>query len=111
MAVMGWRVKRMAGRLGFYASVLVLVSPAAFVFLWMLSLSLKNEVDNMAFPPVFIPHPPTLANFVKVFAENDFLSYTINSVVVSFSATLLALAIGVPAGMALAVCARCGQRR
>ncbi len=102
MAVMRWRVKRMAGRLGLYASVLVLVSPAAFVFLWMLSLSLKNEVDNMAFPPVFIPHPPTLANFVKVFAENDFLSYTINSVVVSFSATLLALAIGVPAGYGIA---------
>jgi multiple sugar transport system permease protein len=102
VAVMRWRVKRMAGRLGLYASVLVLVSPAAFVFLWMLSLSLKNEVDNMAFPPVFIPHPPTLANFVKVFAENDFLSYTINSVIVSFSATLLALAIGVPAGYGIA---------
>ncbi|MBV8523270.1 MAG: carbohydrate ABC transporter permease [Acetobacteraceae bacterium] len=102
MAVMRWRVKRMAGRLALYASVLVLVSPAAFVFLWMLSLSLKNEVDNMAFPPVFIPHPPTLANFVKVFAENDFLSYTINSVIVSFSATLLALAIGVPAGYGIA---------
>ena len=54
---------------GLYVSVLVLVSPALLFFLWMLSLSLKNEVDNTAYPPVFIPHPPTLANFVDVFAE------------------------------------------
>jgi multiple sugar transport system permease protein len=85
-----------------YASVVVLVSPAAFVFLWMLSLSLKNELDNTAFPPVFIPHPPTFANFVKVFAENDFLTYTVNSVIVSFGATALALAVGVPAGYGIA---------
>lgn len=96
------RLDRLAGRAALCLSVLALVSPAAFVFLWMLSLSLKNEVDNMAFPPVFIPSPPTFANFVKVFAENDFLNYTKNSVIVSFSATALALAVGVPAGYGIA---------
>ena len=35
----------------------VLVSPAILFFLWMLSLSLKNEIDNTAYPPVFIPDP------------------------------------------------------
>ncbi len=96
------RLRRVAGRAGLYASVFVLVSPALLVFLWMLSLSLKNEVDNTAFPPVFIPSPPTLANFVDVFAKNDFLNYTLNSVIVSFSATGLALLIGVPAGYGIA---------
>ena len=51
----------------------LLVSPAVLFFLWMLSLSLKNELDNTAYPPVFIPNPPTLANFVDVFEKNDFL--------------------------------------
>ena len=69
---------------------------------WMLSLSLKNEVDNTAFPPVFIPWPPTLANFRDVFEKNDFLNYMLNSVIVSFSATGLALLIGVPAGYGIA---------
>jgi multiple sugar transport system permease protein len=96
------RLRRLGGRVALYASVVVLVSPAAFVFLWMLSLSLKNELDNTAYPPVFIPHPPTFANFVKVFAENDFLTYTVNSVIVSFGATALALAVGVPAGYGIA---------
>lgn len=96
------RLRRAGSRAGLYLSVIVLISPAAFVFLWMLSLSLKNEADNMAFPPVFIPDPPTFANFIKVFAENDFLSYTVNSLIVSVSATALALAIGVPAGYGIA---------
>ena len=96
------RRRKLWGRMGLYASVLVLVSPALLVFLWMLSLSLKNEVDNTAYPPVFIPWPPTLDNFVAVFAKNDFVTYALNSVIVSFSATGLALLVGVPAGYGIA---------
>ncbi|MGI4951028.1 MAG: carbohydrate ABC transporter permease [Janthinobacterium lividum] len=94
--------RRLGRRLGLYASVFALVSPAVLVFLWMLSLAFKNEVDNTAFPPVFIPNPPTLDNFVQVFERNDFLLYAWNSVVVSFGATGIALLIGVPAGYGIA---------
>jgi multiple sugar transport system permease protein len=96
------RLRRWAGRAGLYFAVLVLISPAVLVFLWMLSLSLKNELDNTAFPPVFIPSPPTLQNFIDVFEKNDFLTYTINTIIVSFSATGFALLIGVPAGYGIA---------
>jgi multiple sugar transport system permease protein len=98
----GWKTRKLLGRVGLYAAVVVLVSPALMVFLWMLSLSLKNEVDNMAFPPVFVPNPPTLANFADVLQKNDFLNYTINSCIVSFGATFAALLIGVPAGYGIA---------
>ncbi len=96
------RVLRALERLGFGLAVLALVSPAVLVFLWMLSLSLKNELDNTAWPPVFIPDPPTLDNYRDVFARNDFLLYAWNSVVVSFSATGFALLVGVPAGYGIA---------
>ncbi len=96
------RLKRRLTDAAFGLSVLVLVSPAVLVFLWMLSLSLKTELDNTAFPPVFIPDPPTLDNYREVFARNDFLLYAWNSVVVSFSATGLALLIGIPAGYGIA---------
>jgi multiple sugar transport system permease protein len=96
------RVRRWIRRVGLYFAVAVLVSPALLVFLWMLSLSLKNEIDNTAYPPVFIPSLPTLANFADVFRKNDFLADTINSVIVSFGATGLALLIGVPAGYGIA---------
>ena len=94
--------RKLWGRVGLYLSVFALISPALLVFLWMLSLSLKNEVDNTAFPPVFVPNPPTLANFVDVFEKNDWMNYTMNSVIVSFSATALALLVGVPAGYGIA---------
>ncbi len=96
------RLKNLAGRAGLYFSVLMLISPAILFFLWMLSLAFKNEADNTAFPPVFIPNPPTFDNFIDVFAKNDFLTYTINSVIVSFTATGLALLFGVPAGYGIA---------
>ena len=96
------RALRFLERLGFGFAVLVLVSPAVLVFLWMLSLSLKTELDNTAFPPVFIPNPPTLDNFRAVFERNDFLLQAWNSVVVSFGATGIALLVGVPAGYGIA---------
>ncbi len=81
----------------------MLVSPALLVFLWMLSLSLKNEADNTAFPPVFIPDPPTLANFRRGVRRATTSSNTpCNSVIVSFGATLAALLVGVPAGYGIA---------
>ena len=36
-------------------AVLVIVSPAVLFFLWMVSLSIKFEIDNASYPPVFIP--------------------------------------------------------
>jgi len=82
--------------------VFLLVSPAISFFVWMLSLAFKNEVDNLAYPPVFIPSPPTLANFVKVFDSGPFFQYLLNSIVVSGTATIVALLIGVPAGYGVA---------
>jgi multiple sugar transport system permease protein len=92
----GWR------KLGFGFAVAVIVSPAIMVFLWMLSLSVKTEVDNTAYPPIFIPDHPTLANFVQVFTENSMGLYFWNSIVVSGLATLVALAVGIPAGYGIA---------
>jgi multiple sugar transport system permease protein len=94
--------RRALRRIGFWLSVLVIVSPAILVFLWMLSLALKTEVDNISYPPVFIPNPPTFANFVQVFEQNAIGRYFWNSVIVSGGATLVALAIGIPAGFGIA---------
>ena len=97
-----WRVRRWLRKTAFACSVVVIVSPAILVFLWMLSLSLKNEVDNIAYPPVFIPSPPTFANFIAVFEQNSIGRYFWNSIVVSGGATLIALLVGIPAGYGIA---------
>jgi multiple sugar transport system permease protein len=95
-------LRGLLGRLAFFLSVVVVISPAILVFLWMLSLAFKTDIDNIAYPPVFIPNPPTLDNFFSVFENSPFARYTINSIVVTGSATLLALLVGVPAGYGIA---------
>ena len=98
----GLALRVLARKLAFALAILVIVSPAILVFLWMLSLSLKSELDNSAYPPVFWPREPAWRNYVEVFQRNPFLLYAWNSVVVSGVSTLAALLVGVPAGYGLA---------
>jgi multiple sugar transport system permease protein len=98
----GSALRKLFGRIAFGFSVLMIVSPAILVFLWMLSLAFKNEVDNMSYPPVFFPTEPTLNNFISTFQRSPFGLYTVNSIIVSGTATILALIVGVPAGYGVA---------
>lgn len=96
------RMMRFASQLGTLFCAALLVSPALFFFLWMISLSLKLEIDNGAYPPIFIPTPIAWKNYIGVFASNNFFLYFWNSIVVTGTATLLALIVGVPAGYGIA---------
>jgi len=96
------RFRRVLNKIAFALTVFVIVSPAILVFLWMLSLSLKTEIENIDYPPVFIPGSPTLANFIQVFQASPFGRYLVNSLIVTGSATLLAILVGVPAGYGIA---------
>ena len=94
--------RQLLGKVGLGFAVFVIVSPAILFFLWMASLSVKFEVDNAAYPPVFIPEHFAWKNYADVLASNRFLTYFINSLVVTGSATALALLVGVPAGYGIA---------
>ena len=83
-------------------AVIIIVSPAVLFFLWMASLSIKYEIDNSAYPPVFIPDRFAWKNYADVLASNRFSTYFLNSIIVTGMATLLALAAGVPAGYGIA---------
>lgn len=94
--------RRIVRRAGFWVALLILMSPTVFVFFWMISLSLKPDIQNISYPPVFIPRDPSLNNFRNVFADNPFGLYAKNSFIVATAATLLSLALGVPAGYGIA---------
>ncbi|CUX14769.1 carbohydrate ABC transporter permease [Agrobacterium tumefaciens] len=89
-------------RIGLFFVALVMISPVILFFIWMISLSLKYEIDNGAYPPILIPERFAWSNYVKVFEENNFFLYFWNSVLVTGAATILALVIGVPAGYGIA---------
>jgi multiple sugar transport system permease protein len=88
--------------LGLWFAALVLVSPAVLFFLWMISLSVKFEVDNAAYPPILIPERFAWKNYAGVFESNRFGLFFLNSLIVTGAATGLALLIGVPAGYGIA---------
>jgi len=70
-------------------------------FLWMLLGSFKTTVDFLSYPPVWV-FQPTLENYRQVFADNAFVRYVVNSLVVASGATIAGLLLGIPAAYAVA---------
>lgn len=83
-------------------AVFLTVSPAILFFVWMLSLSLKYEIDNSAYPPILIPEKWAFENYQAVLDSNRFAQYFVNSLIVTGMATGIALLVGVPAGYGIA---------
>jgi multiple sugar transport system permease protein len=84
----------------FVLAIMVLI-PFLFPFIWMLLGSFKEEVDFMAYPPIWI-FKPTIDNYVKVFVENDFGTFAINSTIVAALTTFFGLLFGIPGAYAVA---------
>ncbi len=70
-------------------------------FIWMVLGSFKTTVDFLSYPPVWI-FRPTLENYRQVFADNAFVRYVMNSLIVAAGATAVGLLLGIPAAYALA---------
>ena len=96
------KAKKLLTKAAFYAAVIVVMFPTVFVFYWMITLSLKPQVDATAYPPSFFWFSVTFKGYVDVFAKNPFLLYTWNSLVVATGSTLLALIVGLPCAYSIA---------
>jgi multiple sugar transport system permease protein len=72
---------------------------ALFPLLWMVIMSLKP--DSQMFTTTFI-FSPTMENYSAVFLRSDYSHFFFNNLIVSISAVLLSLIVGVPAAYALA---------
>lgn len=92
----------LARSLGFYGLVIFFMLPTVFVFYWMITLSLKPQLEAAAYPPSFFRFTLTFQGYVEVFAKHPFLLYTWNSLVVATGCTLLGLLVGLPAAYSIA---------
>ena len=81
--VRGSARRRLASTVGFYALAALFMLPTVFVFYWMLTLSLKPQIEATAYPPSFIRFSLTLAGYREVFTKYPFFLYTWNSLVVN----------------------------
>jgi multiple sugar transport system permease protein len=94
-------------RLILAAILVAVVVPILFPFAWMLASSLKTQVDIISWPPKFL-FSPTARNYVKVFAEQNFFRFFVNSTIIGVSAVAVSLLLGLPAAYSIA---RFGQKR
>jgi len=95
------RLRRWVGTLLHRLAVLLVIAFFLLPFYIMLSNSLKPEVYINAYPPVVL-FRPTFAHFAGVFRRHPFVSYMLNSAVISVSATALGFVIGIPMAYAIA---------
>lgn len=72
-----------------------------FPIFWMILTSFKTELDAFSSPPSLF-FWPTLENYFVVFERSDYLRYAMNSVVISFVSSILAMIIGIPAAYSMA---------
>jgi len=92
-------VKR-AGRYVRWAAIALVIVGSLFPFLWMLSVSLKRQVDIFGGPS--LPKQPTLSNYTALFTQYHFGAYLVNSILIVGASVLASLLIGTPAAYALA---------
>ena len=92
---------RWSGRFFLVFMIIYTVVPMA----WMLITSLKTGFAAMMYPPQWWPAEPTLDNYFRLLDPRDsigqdFLRYFGNSIFVSVTTTILAVAVAVPAAYA-----------
>jgi sorbitol/mannitol transport system permease protein len=91
----------------FYQKIIVTLlawSAALLVFFpiaWMLLAGFKTEIDAVTTPPLIV-FKPTLENYAAVQQRANYIKSATNSIVISGGATLLALALAIPAAYAMA---------
>lgn len=80
----------------------VLIVNGMFPALWILFTSLKTEAELTAKPITWVPHAPTLSNYMQAFSDQPLHLFLFNSFMVALLSTCLTLLISVLAAYALA---------
>ncbi|HEX8846578.1 MAG TPA: carbohydrate ABC transporter permease [Pyrinomonadaceae bacterium] len=69
---------------------------------WLLTISLKTDLDQLSVPPKWFVFGPTLTHYHNAFVERSFGQYLITSAIVAVLSTICALVLGTLAAYALA---------
>ena len=83
-------------------AALVLVVNGLFPALWILLTSFKTEAELTQQPITWLPHAPTLRNYIQAFSDQPLLTFLFNSFMVALLSTALTLLVSVLAAYALA---------
>jgi multiple sugar transport system permease protein len=87
-------------KLFFYLAVALLLIVVLFPLYWVFVTSIKSTKDAFAIPPVWF-FEPTWENYQRVLNNGSFIRAFVNSIVISFSASLISVAVGALAAYGL----------
>lgn len=73
----------------------IMVAVSIVPFLWMLTSSIKVLGELYTVPPHWLPHQPTLDNYMKVLFDSNVPRYFLNSCVISFGSTAISLVLAI----------------
>jgi len=96
--------QRWAIRIGVFIAMMILVVPGA----WVVLTAFRPNIEVLARPAVWIPQNLTLHNFLGIFGQLEtqqglpVANYFINSMVISVTSTVVAIAVGMMGGYAFA---------
>jgi multiple sugar transport system permease protein len=97
-----YRLRRLIGHalvyLGLGAALVFFLGP----FFWIVTTSLKGNEDFFAYPPVWIPSPPSLTHYAGLFTRSSGARYFANSMVISTLSMVSALAVSLPTAYSIA---------
>ena len=64
-------------------------------FFWMTSSSLKSDYEVIDYPPTILPKQVTFGAYARMWSQEQFFQYFINSIIVSSSTAFLSSLVGV----------------
>lgn len=83
-----------------YAALAAALAFALLPLVWGLSTSFKAQIDVHKFPPVWIPSPPTFANYADAVFDVRFGRYLVNTLIVVFASLVLSTSLALHAAWA-----------
>jgi multiple sugar transport system permease protein len=103
MAAATTRKKKAAKKVLFYVTLVALLSVCLFPFFIMLMTSFKSSGEAVSTTPTFFPKEWTFEHYVDIFNSDIFpyVTYFKNSLIVSLTASLIAVGIGILGAYAL----------
>jgi multiple sugar transport system permease protein len=84
-----------------WIAALIVAANGFLPALWILFTSLKTEGELMRYPITYWPHDPTLANYMRAFADQPLLLFMWNSLVVATLSTVICVVVSALAAYAL----------
>ena len=97
-----YKAKKIWGKVLFYILTAVIIIIVIFPFYWLVTTSLKYEIDFQSSPPIFFPDKLTGEHYINIFAKENIGKNLFNSLAVGLSTTLIAVLVGSLAAYSLA---------